>query len=90
MKVWIDTDECMGAGTCEQIVPEVFYDRGDGWWAVGEEAAHFGQNIIFDGRTGNGHGPDGSAGTARVPGELSDLVIEAADECPAECIYLEA
>lgn len=90
MKVWIDADECMGAGTCEQIVPEVFYEQGDGWWAVGEGAAHFGQNIIFDGQTGNGHGPDGSAGTARVPGELSDLVIEAADECPAECIYLEA
>ena len=89
MKVWIDADLCMGAGTCEQIVPEVFYDRGDGLWAVGESSAHFGQTVIFDGSTGDGQGPDGSTGVARVPRNLSDLVLEAADECPAECIYLE-
>jgi len=80
----------MGAGTCEQIVPEVFYERNDGLWAVGEGSAHFGRERIFDGRTGDGHGPDGSEGTARVPRELENLVIEAAEECPAECIYAEA
>jgi len=90
MKVWIDADLCMGAGTCEQIVPEVFYDRGDGLWAVGESAAHFGKTVIFDGRAEPGHGPDGTEGTARVPRELHGLVNEAAEECPAECIFLEA
>ncbi len=90
MKVWIDPGLCTGAGTCEQLAPEVFHDRGDGLWAVKEDAAYFGALTIFDGRTGDGHGPDGAAGIARVPTELADDVIDAAELCPAECIYVEA
>lgn len=88
-KVWIDGDACMGAGTCAQIVPDVFQARHDGTWAVKEDAAHFGSTVVFDGLTGEGHGPDGFDGQARVPAHLLDLVVEAAEECPAECIYLE-
>ena len=29
-------------------------------------------------------------GQARDPGGLLDLVVEAAEECPGECIYVEA
>jgi ferredoxin len=88
-RVWIDVDECMGAGTCAQIAPEVFEARHDGTFAVKEEAAYFGTAIVFDGLSGEGHGPDGVHGQARVPDHLVDLVVEAAEECPAECIYLE-
>lgn len=85
--VWIDTVECMGAGTCEQIVPEVFTERRDGTWAVKEDARYFGVDVVFDGATA--HAPEGSAGRARVPEQLLELVVEAADECPGECIHVE-
>ncbi len=88
-RVWIDADQCMGAGTCAQIVPEVFIERHDGTWAVKEDAAHFGMSVVFDGLSGDGHGPDGHEGQARVPAHLMDLVIEVAEECPAECIFVE-
>ncbi len=87
--VWIDPVNCMGAGTCEQIVPEVFTARRDGVWAVKEDARFFGSDIVFDGLTGPGHGPEGVGGRARVPSALLDLVIEAAEECPGECIFIE-
>jgi ferredoxin len=88
-KVWIDADSCMGAGTCAQIAPEVFHERHDGTWAVKEDPSQFDRSVIFDGLTGDGHGPDGVEGKARVPEALLDLVIEAAEACPAECIFVE-
>ena len=33
--------------------------------------------------------PGGSAGMAAVPGELEDAVVEASEECPGECIFIE-
>lgn len=89
MKVWIDPVECMGAGTCEQIAPEVFYPRGDGTWVVKEDASFFGASVFFDGVAAPGHGPAGSNGTARIPEQLLDAVVDAAEQCPGECIYME-
>lgn len=87
--VWIDSDACMGAGTCAQIAPSVFYERHDGTWAVKEDRSFFGDTTVFDGLAGPGHGPEGFDGRARVPAGLIDHVVEAAEECPAECIYME-
>jgi len=87
--VWIDTHECMGAGTCAQIAPAVFHERPDGTWAVKEDGAYFGNTLVFDGEGAPGHGPDGYHGRARIPVALIDAVIEAAEECPAECIHME-
>lgn len=87
--VWIDSDACMGAGTCEQIAPHVFHQRDDGTWAVKEDRPYFDQTVVFDGIAGPGHGPEGFAGRARVPQPLLDLVIDAAEECPGECIFVE-
>lgn len=87
--VWIDGDACMGAGTCSQIAPEVFHPRQDGTWAVKEDAPHFDERIVFDGLAGPGHGPEGFEGKARIPESLLDLVIDAAQECPGECIFVE-
>ena len=84
--VWIEPHACMGAGTCEQIVPEVFHSRGDGTWVVKEDARFFGVATIFDGIGA----PDGPSGTARIPDELLEAVVDAAEQCPGECIYLEA
>jgi ferredoxin len=89
-RVWIDRDECMGAGTCAQIAPQVFAERHDGTWAVKEDEQYFGKTVVFDGLDGDGHGPDGHAGQARIPDSLIDLVVESAEECPAECIFVGA
>jgi ferredoxin len=87
--VWIDGDACMGAGTCAQIAPEVFHPRRDGTWAVKEDSAYFGETVIFDGMVAPGHGPQGFDGRARVPEQLLEIVIDAAEECPGECVFVE-
>jgi len=89
LMVWIDQDLCTGDGICEEIAPDVFLGRDDGLWVVKEEASNFGATIIFDGSDGDGHGPDGSRGVARVPDSQVDVVVEAAEECPGECIMIE-
>jgi len=89
LMVWIDQDLCTGDGICEEIAPDVFLGRDDGLWVVKEEASNFGATIIFDGVDGDGHGPDGSRGVARVPDSQVDVVVEAAEECPGECIMIE-
>ena len=33
--------------------------------------------------------PGGSAGMAAVPEDLEDAVVEASEECPGECIFIE-
>jgi ferredoxin len=89
LMVWIDQDLCTGDGICEEIAPDVFVGRDDGLWVVKEEAAHFDETIVFDGEEAPGHGPDGPQGVARVPDEQIDEVVEAAEECPGECIMIE-
>ena len=89
MKVWIDQDLCTGDGLCEEIAPDVFLGRDDGLWVVKEEAKHFDSATVFDGVEGAGHGPEGAAGLARVPEGMEELTVEAAEECPGECIFIE-
>jgi ferredoxin len=76
MKVWIDQDLCTGDGLCEEIAPAVFTLLDDGLAYVKEE-----EDIKSD--------PGGSAGMAAVPGDLEDAVVEASEECPGECIFIE-
>ena len=85
LMVWIDQDLCTGDGICEEIAPDVFLGRDDGLWVVKEEASHFGSTIIFDGN----QAPDGSRGVARVPDSQIADVVDAATECPGECIMIE-
>ena len=85
LMVWIDQDLCTGDGICEEIAPDVFVGRDDGLWVVKEESSIFGNTIIFDGN----EAPDGARGVARVPDDQVDTVVEAAEECPGECIMIE-
>ena len=74
MRVWIEQHECVGNGVCESACPEMF---------------HFDGTLAFvkvDGKLL----PQGQAGTAEVPAELVDKVLEAAEECPPGCIYIES
>ena len=85
MKVWIDQDLCTGDGLCEEIAPAVFFSQDDGLYYVKESAENFGVEKRFDGKTN----PASSEGMARIPDGGLDSVIEAAEECPGECIFIE-
>ena len=90
MKVWIDQDLCTGDGLCAEICPSVFEMHDDGLAYVKEADW---PNI---------YGPTGEVrsagdpvlkmaeGMATVPPDDIEAVIESAEECPGECIYLEA
>ena len=87
IKVWIDQDLCTGDGLCEEICPSVFAMHDDGLAYVKEAD----WPTLF--------GPDGSPrgepvyqmaeGLAVVPESDVEAAIEAADECPGECIFIE-
>ena len=86
MKVWIDQDLCTGDGICAEICPPIFEMHDDGLAYVKE--------VAWKSLAGPGGGAgdplykmaDGMAG---VPDELAEAVIESAEECPGECIYIE-
>ncbi len=76
MKVWIDQDLCTGDGLCEEIAPSVFTLLDDGLAYVKD-----GDKVYSE--------PGGSAGLAAVATDMEDATIEAAEECPGECIFIE-
>ena len=82
MKVWIDQDLCTGDGLCEEIAPAVFFLDSDGLAYV-QDGANTG---MVDGSPKF----QGTDGRADVPEALEDSTIEAAEECPGECIFIEA
>ena len=71
---------------CSEIAPDIFYPEDSGLWHVKEEAKHFGETKYFAETKGN---PEGAKGLARVPDGQEEICIEAAEECPGECIFLE-
>ena len=80
MKVWIDQDLCTGDGLCEEIAPDVFTLLDDGLAYVKEGSK------VYAAAQGNAQGAEGMA---EIPDGLLDAVIESADECPGECIFIE-
>lgn len=86
-RVWIDQDLCTGDGLCAEIVPAIFGGHDDGLYYVKEVDW---PSIIDDG-SGAQSEPiyQMSQGMASVPDELLTETIEAAEECPGECIFIE-
>jgi ferredoxin len=80
VRVWIDQDLCTGDGLCEEIAPDVFTLLDDGLAYVRDATR------IYDGSAPDR--PAGPDGLAPVPESRLDAVIEAAEECPGECIFL--
>ncbi len=76
MRVWIDQDLCTGDGLCIDRCPEVFVQLEDGIAYVAEAG-----DALND--------PGGSGSLAHVPFALHASVIEAAEVCPGECIFVE-
>jgi ferredoxin len=86
MKVWIDQDLCTGDGLCVEICPALFEMHDDGLAYVKEA-----QWPNLKGPDGAAPAPvyEGPAGLAEVPDEMLEITIEAAEECPGECIFIE-
>jgi ferredoxin len=86
VRVWIDQDLCTGDGICTEICPPLFEMDEDGLAYVKEAAW---PNRL--GASGAGSGPAlrMAEGTAEVPDKLLDAAIEAAEECPGECIFFD-
>jgi ferredoxin len=86
VRVWIDQDLCTGDGICAEIAPAIFEMDEDGLAYVKERdwPNRFGP-------TGAGDAPQlrMAEGTADVPEELVNEAIEAAEECPGECIFFD-
>ncbi len=80
MKVWIDQDLCTGDGICEEIAPDVFVLLDDGLAYVREG------DKIFAASEGESQGAEG---LANFPDDQMDAVVESAEECPGECIFIE-
>lgn len=80
MKVWIDQDLCTGDGLCEEIAPDVFTLLDDGLAYVKEG------DKVYATAKGN---PQGAEGLANFPDSRIDAVVESAEECPGECIFIE-
>jgi ferredoxin len=80
MKVWIDQDLCTGDRLCEEIAPDVFVLLDDGLAYVRDGAK------IYAAEEGN---EEGAKGLASIPEGQLDLVVESAEECPGECIFIE-
>lgn len=76
MRVWIDQDLCTGDGLCVDHCPDVFTLLDDGIAYVVEAG-----QVLND--------PGGSMSIAAVPARFERDVIESADVCPGECIFIE-
>jgi len=76
MRVWIDQDLCTGDGLCVDYAPDVFVLLEDGI------------AYVLDAKVPC-NDPGGSAQTAPVPLDLVQHVLDAADTCPGECIFVE-
>jgi ferredoxin len=76
MRVWIDQDLCTGDGLCTDHAPDVFELLDDGISYVKEAGV-----VLND--------PGCSGSVAVVPWRLTKAVINAAEDCPGECIFLE-
>lgn len=78
LSVWIDQDLCTGDGLCTDHCPELFVLLEDGIsYVVGP-----------GGEPGND--PGGAASMVPVAEEHLAAVIAAAEDCPGECIFIEA
>ena len=86
MKVWIDQDLCTGDGLCVEVCPKHFGMADDGLAYVKEAAW---ATIYADGSAADGPKLKMAEGTASVADDDLADVIEAAEECPGECIFIE-
>lgn len=88
MKVWIDQDLCTGDGLCEEIAPDVFTLLDDGLAYVKEKGKDGNKDTVYAAAEPHKN-PQGADGLAVIPEGQLEAVIESAEECPGECIFIE-
>jgi ferredoxin len=76
MRVWIDQDLCTGDGLCVDHCPDVFVQLEDGIAYVADPSGPL-------------NDPGGSGSRALVPVRHVKAAIDAAEDCPGECIFIE-
>lgn len=76
MRVWIDQDLCTGDGLCVDHCPDVFVQLEDGIAYVREPSGPL-------------NDPGGSGSLAVVSPRHVQQAINAAEDCPGECIFIE-
>jgi ferredoxin len=76
MRVWIDQDLCTGDGLCLDHCHDVFVQLEDGIAYVSEGG------VV-------GNDPGGAGSLAWVPRRHWQAVVDAAEDCPGECIFIE-
>jgi ferredoxin len=76
VRVWIDQYLCTGDGLCLDHCPDVFVQLEDGIAYVAEEGRAL-------------HDPGGSGSLAWVQLRHYQSVVDAAEACPGECIFIE-
>ncbi len=76
MRVWIDQDLCTGDGLCVDHCADVFVQLEDG--------------IAYVSEAGMPLNDPGSSGSLAVVSRRNvQSVINAAEDCPGECIFVE-
>ena len=85
-RVWIDQDLCTGDGICAEICPSVFEMHDDGLAYVKEPA--WPNRFGADGK-GSEPALQMSSGLASFEDSLLEDVVESAEACPGECIFIE-
>lgn len=77
---------CTGDGICAEICPKIFEMHNDGLAYVKQE-----RWVNRFGESGAGSEPAlrMSGGLADVSEDLLDDVVESAEACPGECIFIE-
>ena len=75
VRVSLDQSLCRGDCICEQICPEVFVLDEDG--------------IAYVSEGGVPVNPGGPDRWAQVPGGLESMVLDAAEECPTQAIFVQ-
>ncbi|MGE5828553.1 MAG: ferredoxin [Micromonosporaceae bacterium] len=73
VQVWIDQNLCTGDGLCAQYAPEVFEFDVDGLAYVKDESGE----LLTE-----------AGSRVDVPARLRLEVIDAARDCPGECIHI--
>jgi len=79
-KVWIEQDLWTGDALCTEIVSELFVMGSDNLAYVKDSLG------VYDGL---GELPPGPRGLATFALDDVELVYEAAEDCPGECIFME-
>lgn len=76
MRVWIDQDLCTGDGLCVDHCPDAFVQLEDG--------------IAYVAERGVALNDPGSSGSLAIVEQRNQLaVVQAAEVCPGECIFIE-